>query len=228
VLGECHKLGFLTAEEREAAIEIPKADGKRSSRGRILSASEFRALTSACGIDTTPQGPRDSLILSLGYQGGLWVNEMVALTLKDMKYDSRRAQVTVYVKGTQASRGRTVPLQNGALIAVEDWLAARGDQDGALLCPVRKGGGVEVRRMTATAVRQGCLKRAAEAGVAPFSPNDLRRSAVAARTDGRARRVPAPAPVVPSLLFAAGGDAPAPPGTGAVHFPYRTRKQELL
>ena len=27
VLGECHKLGFLSAEEREAAIEIPKADG---------------------------------------------------------------------------------------------------------------------------------------------------------------------------------------------------------
>lgn len=233
VLSECHKLGFLTSEERDAAINIPKADGKASTRGRILGASEYRALTSACTVDTTSRGSRDSLVLSLGYQGGLRVNEMVALTLKDMKYDTRRGQVTVYVKGSKDSRGRTVPLQNGALIALEDWLEARGDVDGPLLCPVRKGGKVEVRRMTATAVRLCCNKRAEEAGVAPFSPNDLRRSAVAARTDGRARRAreakEAASTVPSSPLFAVGGD----PGPGVapregVLFPYPTRKRELL
>jgi integrase len=234
VLGECHKLGFLTAEERDAAINIPKADGKVSSPGRILGASEYRALTSVCNNGKNPQGPRDSLVLSLGYQGGLRVNEMVALTLKDMKYDGRRAQVTVYVKGSKDSRGRTVPLQNGALIALEDWLEARGDRNGPLLCPVRKGGKVEVRRITATAIRQCCNKRAEQAGVAPFSPNDLRRSAVAARTDGRAhraRQAREEASVVPSSpLFAVGGDTGpvASPRREGVLFPYRTRKQELL
>jgi integrase len=231
VLIECHKLGFLSAEERAAAIEIPRADGKRSARGRILSASEFRALTSACEVGPRYQGPRDALMLSLGYQGGLRVNEICALTLKDMKYDSRRGQVTVYVKGSKDSRGRTVPLHNGALIALEDWLEARGDQDGPLLCPVRKGGKVEVRRMTASAVCQCCNRRAEEAGVAPFSPNDLRRSAVAARTGGRARRVlgvSAASEAQTSALFAAAGESPPRVGTEAVHFPYRSRKQELL
>jgi integrase/recombinase XerD len=232
VLIECHKLGFLTEEERAAAIEIPTAAGKGSVRGRILSASEFRALTSACEVGARSQGPRDSLIMSLGYQGGLRVNEICALSLKDMKYDNRRGQVTVYVKGSKDTRGRTVSLQNGALIALEDWLEARGDAPGPLLCPVRKGGKVEVRRLTPTAVRQCCLNCAEKAGVAPFSPNDLRRSAVAARTGGRARRVQeaetASSESQSSALFAAAGEAPPRVGTGAVHFPYRTRKQELF
>jgi integrase len=233
VLSECHKLGFLTEEERDAAINLPKADGKASAAGRILGASEFRALTSVCNGGKSPSGPRDSLVLSLGYQAGLRVNEIVGLMLKDMKYDNRRGQVTVYVKGPKDSRGRTVPLRNGALIALEDWLEARGDKVGPLLCPVRKGGKVEVRRMTATAIRQCCNKRAEEAGVAPFSPNDLRRSAVAARTEGRAHRASlakqAASAVPPSPLFAVGGETP--PATGeseGVLFPYRTRKQELL
>ena len=231
VIRECHKLGFLNDEEFDDAVQFPKADGKVSNRGRILSASEYRALTSACTVDSSPQGCRDSLILSLGYQGGLRVNEMLALTVQDMKYDNRRGQVTVYVKGTKDSRGRTAPLQNGALIALEDWLEARGSDTGALLCPVRKNGKVEIRRLTATAVRQHCSKRAEEAGVAPFSPNDLRRSAVSTRTKGRAKRVgnsdELGQDVRASALFAAEGEAPPRVGNG-VHFPYQTRKQELL
>lgn len=231
VITECHKLGFLDETELDEALKFPKADGKVSNRGRVLSASEFRALTSACTVDTTPQGPRDNLILTLGFQGGLRVNEMLALSVKDMKYDVRRGQVTAYVKGTKDSRGRTVPLQNGALIALEDWLEARGPDLGPLLCPVRKNGKVEVRKLTATAVRQSCAKRGEEAGVAPFSPNDLRRGTVSARNQGRLKRVGAissASEMRTSPLFAVEGEAPPRVGTGAVHFPYRTRKQELL
>ena len=90
-------------------------------------------------------------------------------------------------------------------------------------------GKVEVRKLTATAVRQSCAKRAEEAGVAPFSPNDLRRGAVSARTKGRAKKAAPPATEIrTSPLFAAEGEAPPRVGTSAVHFPYRTRKQELL
>jgi hypothetical protein len=68
--------------------------------------------------------------------------------------------------------------------------------------------------------------------VAPFSPNDLRRSAVAARTDGRARRARQArdlASAVPaSPLFGVVGDAVPGNVTEGVLFPYRTRKQELL
>ena len=88
--------------------------------------------------------------------------------------------------------------------------------------------------MSATAIRQCCNRRAEAAGVAPFSPNDLRRSAVAARNDGRARRARESrenASAVPaSPLFAVPGEVVAPKNVGpeGVLFPFRTRKQELL
>jgi len=228
VLSESHKLGFLSDEEFHQAIQLPKADGKRPTPGRVLTASEFRALTSACSLATTVAGHRDSLLLALGFQGGLFVNEMVALSLKDMKYDNRRGQVTVYVKGTKDSRGRTVPLQNGALIALEDWLAGRGDEPGPLLCPIRKGGQkVEIRRMTATAIRQACLKRAEEAGVEPFTPNDLRRNVVATRQSGGARKAQAPsAQTRPSALYME--RPPEESDVERVLFPYQTRRLEVL
>jgi integrase/recombinase XerD len=230
VLSECHKLGFLNDEQFDHAIQLPKADGKRPPAGRVLSDSEFRALTSACSLDGALSAHRDSLIMSLGFQGGLFVNEIVALGLKDLKYDGRRGQVTVYVKGAKDARGRTVPLQNGALIALEDWLAGRGDKDGPLICPIRKGGHkVEIRRMTATAIRQACLKRAEQSGVEPFSPNDLRRSVtVSRRNRGAAKKaVGTPGPVKPSALYTH-VEEPEGDGIERVLFPYQTRKQELL
>jgi integrase len=232
VLTACHKLGFLTNEELEHAIELPKAVDGRPTRGRMLSSSEFRALTSACELDKRIRGCRDALILSLGYQGGLWVNEIVALAVKDMKYDTRRAQVTVYVKGGKDKRARTVPLRTGALIALEDWLAGRGDDEGPLLCPIRKGTGrVEVRRLTATAIRQICLKRAEAAGVQPFSPNDLRRSAALRATNGRALKANGEGGTEPeartSALYSVAPTPAEEPGAGRVLFPYQTRKQEL-
>jgi integrase len=232
VLTACHKLGFLNDEELGHAIELPKAGDGRPTRGRMLSSSEFRALTSACQLDKNIRGCRDALIFSLGYQGGLWVNEIIALAVKDMKYDTRRAQVTVYVKASKEKRGRTVPLRNGALIALEDWLAGRGDDEGPLLCPIRKGSSrVEVRRLSATAIRQVCLKRAEVAGVQPFSPNDLRRSAALRAANGRARKANGQdgteAEERMSALYSVSPTPAAEPGVGRVLFPYHTRKQEL-
>ncbi|MBD1930420.1 tyrosine-type recombinase/integrase [Trichocoleus sp. FACHB-69] len=59
---------------------------------------------------------------------------------------------------------------------MEDWLVVRGLSLGPLLCPIRKGGRVELRRMTPQAVLLIVQKRATEAGVAAFSPHDFRRT----------------------------------------------------
>ena len=240
VLTCCHQLGFLSDEELAQAIQLPKAGDGRPSRGRMLTASEYRALTSACELDKRIRGCRDSLILSLGYQGGLWVNEIVSLAVKDLKYDTRRGQVTVYVKGGVKSgvkggkdkRGRTVPLRNGVLIALEDWLAGRGDAEGPLLCPIRKGSArVEIRRLTAAAIRQVCLKRAEAAGVQPFSPNDLRRSAALRAVNGRARKAKGSrgtdAAARASALYSVVPEPEVADEVERVLFPYQTRKQEL-
>ena len=65
-----------------------------------------------------------------------------------------------------------------ALRALLDWLGARGDAAGPLLCPVYKAGYVELRRLSDQAVYNALRKRAREARVHAFSPHDLRRTAI--------------------------------------------------
>lgn len=63
-----------------------------------------------------------------------------------------------------------------AVALVEEWLDIRGRSPGPLLCPVRKGGRIELRRMTADAVLKIVLRRGKQAGVDEFSPHDFRRT----------------------------------------------------
>ncbi len=78
----------------------------------------------------------------------------------------------------KGNKQREVPLPPGAVAALEDWLAVRGDWDGALFPPLNKGGRVARRRMSEQAVYAALAKRAAAAGVADLSPHDLRRTYV--------------------------------------------------
>ena len=57
-----------------------------------------------------------------------------------------------------------------------EWVEARGDFDGALLCPVTKSGRLQGRRMSDQAVFSRIRLRRQQAGLAHFSPHDLRRS----------------------------------------------------
>jgi len=175
VLHVCHELGFLTAEELERAVELPKVRGKRSTRGRALSDGEYRALAAVCSVDSSAESARDALAFSLAYRGGLQLKELVALSLEDLGYDAKRERVTVRVKPGKIEKGRTIPLRNVTLVALEDWLEWRGRDEGPLLCPVSKNGAPELRRLTVSAARQLCHERAAGAGLEVFSLNDLAR-----------------------------------------------------
>ena len=80
------------------------------------------------------------------------------------------------VRGGKGGKDRTVYLPSEALSYVENWLKVRGSKPGALLCPIRKGGKIEIRQMTPQAVLLLVQKRAKQAGVASFSPHDFRRT----------------------------------------------------
>ena len=51
VLYECHELGFLSAEDRDAAVQPSKIQSTTVSRNRVLTDGEFRALASICSMD---------------------------------------------------------------------------------------------------------------------------------------------------------------------------------
>jgi integrase len=103
---------------------------------------------------------------------GLRRAEVVKLEVRDFQPEAGALEV----RGGKGGKDRTVYLPSEAISYLENWLAIRGRKPGALLCPIRKGGQIEIRHMTPQAVLLIVQKRAAEAGVESFSPHDFRRT----------------------------------------------------
>jgi integrase len=137
-----------------------------------VTVGEARALLDACADDPSPSGARDAALFALLYGVGLRRAEAVALELAD--YDAETGRLTV--RAGKGRKARVVYATNGGRAAVEDWLVVRGPEPGALLCPVNKGGRMTIRHMTAQAAYSALRRRAHTAGVASFTPHDLRRT----------------------------------------------------
>lgn len=103
---------------------------------------------------------------------GLRRSELAALQLEDVDRESGRVQV----RRGKGRKGRITYLPPSALPALEDWIAARSEEAGPLLRPVRKGGRIAQRGMSAQAIRDLCLRLAGLAATAPWSPHDARRT----------------------------------------------------
>lgn len=181
VLREAWRLGQTDAESYRRAADLAAVKGSRLPAGRALDAGELTALFAACAVDTSPAGARDAALLALLYGGGLRRSEAVALELTD--YDPQSCELRVRGKG---DKERTAHATNGGKAALDLWLDKRGDAPGALLNPVNKGGKVANRPMTDQAAFGALRKRAKQAGVASFSPHDLRRSFISDLLDAGA------------------------------------------
>lgn len=172
VLKEAHRLRLIDSETYETAVDLPSIKATKRLRGRALSADEITALLKACRDDPTPQGVRDAALIGILRGAGLRRAEVVKLKLSDFKPDTSALEV----RGGKGGKDRTVYLPDAAISLVEDWLTIRGTEPGSLLCPIRKGGQVELRQMTPQAVLLIVQKRAQQAGVESFSPHDFRRT----------------------------------------------------
>jgi site-specific recombinase XerD len=182
VLRETWQLGQMSAEDYHRAANVQTVRGSTLPRGRALQPGELRALFQVCAIDPSPAGVRDAALLAVLYGGGLRRSEVVGLDVAD--YDPAADSLTIRVgKGNKARLGYTA---EGSQPKLQAWLAVRGSAAGALFCPIRKDGTLVVRAMSADAVRKLLRKRAKEAGVAAFSPHDLRRTMISDLLDAGA------------------------------------------
>jgi site-specific recombinase XerD len=172
VLREAWRLGLMSAEDLQRAIDLPAVRGERLPRGRALSRGEFRALFESCRKGR-PGDTRDAALMGVLYAAGLRRAEVVALELSD--YDPETGSLTVRGKG---NKERMAYIDDGAAEAMAAWLITRGDVPGPLFCPVNQTGQVVIRRMTDQAVYSILKSRAVKAKVKSFSPHDLRRSCV--------------------------------------------------
>lgn len=172
VLKEAWRLGLIPSEEYTRAVDLNPIKGEGLPKGRAVTFGELRSLFSHCQTDKSPVGRRDAALIAVLYAGGLRRSEAVSLDLEDYETGA------VKVRHGKGNKARIVYLSEGAVKALEGWLALRGSEAGPLFLPLTKGGKIIDRRMTAQAVFKALQVRALRAGVASFTPHDLRRSFV--------------------------------------------------
>jgi site-specific recombinase XerC len=157
------------------------------------------------------------------YGAGLRRSEAVALELA--QYDSTASELKVRGKGDTE---RLVPLEAGVSAALDDWLSVRGAGIGPLLCPVRKGGSVELRRMSAQAIYDALLKRGRAARIPSLSPHDLRRTFASDLPDvsgdvSAVQKLLGHANVQTTMRYDRRGEVAKRKAINLLHLPYRSR-----
>lgn len=125
-----------------------------------------------CLQDDSKLGVRDAASIAILRGAGLRRGEAVKLNVRDFNPETGGLEID----RTKGGKSRLVYLPSAAITHVENWLDVRGRRPGAILCPIRKGGNIEFRHLSSQAVLSILKKRAKEAGVASFSPHDLRRT----------------------------------------------------
>ncbi len=185
VLKQCWRLGSMSSDDYRRAIDLPAVHGPSPRKSRTLTPRELLALVATCEADRSPAGARDAALFALLFGAGLRRSEVVALDLADFDPIQR----SIALRATASRRRRQQPLSRESQFALERWLLRRGKEAGPLFNPINKGGRIELRRLSEQAIYIACHKRAAEAGLPPVSPEDLRRSLSATRPRA-VRRLP--------------------------------------
>lgn len=164
---------LITTSDYHKAIAVRGARGSSLPAGRDVANIEIQTLMRSCDT-ASPAGIRDRALIAVLWSGGLRRDEVAGATLAN--YDAVRGDLVVTGKG---NKQRVVCIGSSVRPLVNAWLSIRGNAAGALFCPINRGGRVAVgQHMTAQAVYKMLRTRAAAAGVATFSPHDLRRTFV--------------------------------------------------
>lgn len=168
------RLGLRDRDSAESACSVESLKASRLPAGRMLEQDELRALRDACGDDA--RGHRDRAIIAVLALAGLRRAELADLELASFS----PAGLRVIGKG---NKERLVPIPPAARELLEKWLKVRGDAAGPLFCRVRRGGNVELHKLTTQAVWKALREVGQRAGIESFSPHDLRRTFISMLLD---------------------------------------------
>ena len=132
----------MDAETYRRAADVANVRAKTLPAGRGIERDEVAALLEVCAADPSPAGRRDAALLAILYSAGLRRAEVCGLDLAD--FDASDSALTV--RSGKGRRDRRVFLTLGACRLVGAWAKARGEDDGALFCPVSASGRIRVSR----------------------------------------------------------------------------------
>ena len=174
VLTEAYRLDLMEASDFHKAVDIPNVKGSGKLRGRALNICEIERLIKSCHEQNNSIGLRDAAVIAILRCGGIRRQEIVRLNLDDL--DLATGELTI--GQGKGNKYRLVYLTDEAVAMIKDWLNVRGNAPGALICPVNKGGNINLRHFATDG--DGIYKlvkaRAITAGVKHFSPHDFRRT----------------------------------------------------
>ncbi|MEM6529083.1 MAG: site-specific integrase [Chloroflexota bacterium] len=174
VLEESACIGHIDRNTYERTVDLPRIPRTKSAElpGRTLEANEIHALLTAC-MDDDDHSLRNGAILALMIGLGLRCIEVRRLKLTD--YDVTAQQLRVPGKG---SKDRVLPLTPHSVAWLERWLKRRGSEPGPLFFSHTKRQVLVNRHISRSGLEKIIHRVRERAGVAHFSPHDLRRTAI--------------------------------------------------
>jgi len=226
VLHEAWRLGQMSAANYEKARDIASVKGESLLKGRGLQSGEVRALLEVCENDPSPAGMRDAAVIAVMYQAGLRRAEVVSLDLEN--YDPETGMLEIL--HAKRNKQRTAYLTNGAVLAVADWLAVRGNEPGPLFHPINKSKRIQNKRLSDQAIYYVLVERAEQAGVKDVSPHDLRRTFVSDLLDAGAdistvAKMAGHSNVSTTSRYDRRGEVSKQKAAGLLHVPYHGSKK---
>jgi len=223
------RLGQLTAEEYQKAVDLSAVKCCSSEpAGRMITRGEVRAIFTTCGNDPTPAGYRDAAIFGLLFGCGVRRAELTAVDRADFTRDGEDS-AWLTVRHGKGNKTRTIPINDGALDALEDWLSVRGDEPGPLFCAINRGGRIDRGgRVTPQAIFNMLRTRGEAAGVKDFSPHDLRRTFISELLDAgvdiaTVAKLAGHANVTTTARYDRRGERAKRKAVALLHVPYKRR-----
>jgi site-specific recombinase XerC len=179
------ELKLIDADTMRAIERIKGDTGTREAAGRNVAPGEIVALMQACANDPTATGARDAAMIAIAKGTGCRRAEIAGMRYEGMT-TGEDGKVIVKIVGKR-NKERKLYVKNGALQALQDWLAIRGADPGPMFYAINKGGRVLAGHgLTTTALDSILIKRSKEAGVKDLDWHDLRRTVVGELLDAGA------------------------------------------
>lgn len=149
----------------------------RSPLPRVLPVAAAKEL---CEFGSGPEDSvvalRDRALLELLYGSGLRISEAVALDLGDLRWNAKKKGLMIRVRVGKGAKDREVPGGSYLRVALENYLARRGELVGksspaqALFLGVRGG------RLSVRVARRSVSQAAERTGLGRLGPHALRHS----------------------------------------------------
>lgn len=122
VLKECKRLGLISIEDYDKAVDIKAITGNTLTKGKYITPEQFNAILNSC--DNTLLGKRNRAIFHC-LQVGLRRSEVANLNVKDFNCN----ESSILVTKAKRNKSRLVFLTDDGIKAVKDYLDTSGNKE---------------------------------------------------------------------------------------------------